>query len=89
MNDGGLQIIILSNPVIGNNLKFKLINLQKGIYTLSLYNILGQLVTTKVLTHKGGAVTETLSIKQTLVAGIYQLRLSGNQINIIQQVIKN
>jgi len=64
-------------------------NLQKGIYTITLTNKLGQQIVTKEIEHAGGSATEIIESSKALVAGVYQLRLTGGGINIIRQVIKN
>ena len=44
---------------------------------------------TKMINHAGGSATETIEPSKALAAGVYQLRLTGEGINIIRQVIKN
>jgi hypothetical protein len=42
-----------------------------------------------VIDHAGGSATENLEPSKALGAGVYQLKLSGEGINIIYQVIKH
>ncbi|MEP6927619.1 MAG: T9SS type A sorting domain-containing protein, partial [Ginsengibacter sp.] len=83
-------IIIYPNPVSDNSIGLQMINLQKGIYRITLTNKLGQQIVTKEIDHAGGSATETIVLSKVLAAGVYQLRLTdGSGINIIRQVIKN
>ena len=82
------RITIYPNPIKGNSIALQM-NLQKGIYTITLTNKLGQQIVTKEIEHAGGSATEIIESSKALVAGVYQLRLTGGGINIIRQVIKN
>ncbi len=80
-------LTIYPNPITGNMIALQM-NLPKGNYTIALYNKLGQQIMNKVITYAGGLSNETIELSNSLAAGIYQLRLSGNGINISRQVIK-
>ena len=82
------RITIYPNPINGNTITLQM-NLQKGNYTISLTNKLGQRILTKVIGHAGGSASENIEPSKALAAGVYQLRVSGGGINIIHQVIKN
>ena len=75
------------NPITNNTVALAM-NLQKGRYLITLTNQLGQQILTKVLNHSGGSATENIEPSKALAAGVYQLRLSGEGININRQVIK-
>ena len=83
------MITIYPNPVIGNSITLQVNDLQKGSYTISLTNKLGQQIMNKLMEHAGGSATETIEFSKALAAGVYQLSLTGPGINIIRQVIKN
>jgi hypothetical protein len=88
-HSGATQISIYPNPVKGNTLVLQINNLQKGNYTLTLTNKHGQQITTKKMAHAGGSATETMKPLKEMATGVYQLRLTGEGINLITQVIKN
>ena len=85
----GALIAIYPNPINGKTIVLQMINLQKGNYTITLSNKLGQQMQHKMIEHPGGSATATIEPLNTLAAGVYLLRLSGGEINIIHQVIKN
>ncbi len=81
-------ITIMPNPVNGNTIALQ-VNLPKGNYFIGVTNKLGQLILSKNIQHAGGSTTEKMEFSKALVGGIYQLRISGEGIDIIRQVIKN
>ena len=82
------RITIYPNPIKGNSIALQM-NLQKGIYTITLTNKLGQQIVTKEIEHAGGSATENIELPKALPGGVYQLRLLGGDVNITRQVIKN
>ncbi|MEO5647342.1 MAG: FG-GAP-like repeat-containing protein [Chitinophagaceae bacterium] len=81
------MITIYPNPITGNTIALQM-NLQKGNYTISLTNNLGQQLYRQLIDHVGGSATENIELTKALAAGVYQLRLTGEGVNIIEQVIK-
>jgi hypothetical protein len=88
MGKGVGEITVYPNPINGNNLILE-INLQKGVYTLALTNVLGQQVYMKVINHAGGAATQTLELGKNMAQGVYQLQVSNGEERYTQKVIKN
>jgi hypothetical protein len=78
LNGGGKTgIVMYPNPVKGSTATLQLTNLEKGVYTASLYNQLGQKAFSKIITHGGGTASQTIDLG-SLAAGIYQLQLTGD-----------
>jgi hypothetical protein len=83
-------IVAYPNPVVGNSFSVDLNNIEKGSYRLSLVNNLGQEVYSEAVIHDGGSVMKTITMKETLPQGNYQLVLKGeNGIKLTQKIIKN
>lgn len=78
---------IYPNPVYNNSIGL-LVNLPKGNYQISVLNKMGQSIAIKSLVHGGGSATETIDVSMPFPAGVYQLRLSGEGINITRPLIK-
>ena len=89
ISNGATLITIYPNPLKGKTIVLQMNNLQKGNYTITLSNGLGQQLLHKVIEHPGGSATSTIEPSKVLAAGVYLLRLSGGEINITHQVIKN
>ncbi len=81
-------LTIYPNPVNGKTIVLQMNNLQKGNYTVTLTNKMGQQLMHKVIEHSGGSATKTIEPSKALAAGVYLLRLSGGEINITHQIIK-
>ncbi|CAN5394500.1 hypothetical protein BH10BAC3_BH10BAC3_17020 [soil metagenome] len=81
-------IAVYPNPVKGNSFALQ-INLQKGSYAIVLTNKLGQQLMSKVIKHAGGSATEIMESSKVLAAGVYQLRVTGEGVDIIQRIIIN
>lgn len=89
ITNSSLNIITVNpNPVNGNIIALQL-NLQKENYIISLTNKLGQLILIKNIYHAGGSAIVNIEPSKALARGVYQLRLSGSDINITRQVIKD
>jgi hypothetical protein len=92
VNFGKLQpaISIVPNPVTTNSFGLQLTDLEKGTYTLVLYNNLGQQVYNTKLQHDGGSVLKHIQPDATLANGSYRLLLMGdNNVRLTTAIIKN
>ncbi len=85
---GGIKNIfkVAGNPVNGKIIKLQLENVDKGNYTLKVYNNIGQTVISKTLIHNGGSTTETISLGN-ISKGSYQLSILGNNVKEIRTII--
>lgn len=70
-------IHIFPNPVTLGALNIQVQNRQAGVYTLRLFNSLGQVVFQKQLFHSGGSSSQVLYLPQGIIKGYYQLEISG------------
>ena len=85
---GGEGIIFYPNPVVGNTIQLQLNNIPQGDYIISITNNLGQQVFKKLILHNGGSAIQTIDV-HNLVKGIYQLSITGGEINFTKKVLKN
>jgi hypothetical protein len=83
-------INIYPNPFTGSNIGLQLNNIDKGNYTLMLYNDLGQQVYQTPVYHTGGTVFKSIQVGKSLANGTYRLVLTGiGGERFITQVIKH
>jgi hypothetical protein len=75
------------NPAIGNDVKVQISNLDKGTYSLSVYNTVGQLMTQQSFTHNGGAATESVNVSK-LAPGAYDVKVSNGDFEAHAKIIK-
>jgi hypothetical protein len=80
VNLNGLYVnsTIYPNPVKGSKFDWKLEGLEKGSYTIRLYNQLGQTLYSKLFTSQGGSLTETIELNESLATGVYTLILQNS-----------
>jgi hypothetical protein len=78
---------IVGNPVHNKLLVLQLENVDKGNYTLQVFNNIGQQVATQTWLHNGGSATQTMSLGN-VAAGTYQVRITnGNVVKLAKTVV--
>ncbi len=81
--------IVSPNPVSGNTINLQLTDIENGTYNLVLINDLGQRIFSTRVQHAGGSAVILLSPLSTLAKGVYEIILTGENIRIINRMIKN
>lgn len=79
---------IYPNPIVGNNVTIQFANINKGVYTVNLFNVMGQKVLSKMINHSGGSASQTININENLPSGNYSLQTTGNGIIVNKRMIK-
>lgn len=69
------NVTVYPNPATGNTINVR-INLEKGPYTISLYNNNGTKVYSRVIEHLGASSTQTISFDKS-VKGLHVLKLNN------------
>jgi hypothetical protein len=82
------SITVYPNPVTTNTISLQLSNLERGKYTVTLTNKLGQQLYYSVIEHNGGSSTQTLRINSSFPKGSYQLQVIGDDVRMTKQLIK-
>lgn len=82
-----MGISIYPNPVRGNVMGLQLLNLEKNIYQVRLYNSGGQQVYATTVLHNGGSATQSVSIGKSLVKGSYTLVVTNGKIVFNKNVL--
>lgn len=70
-------ISIYPNPVTGNTIALQFTNMPKGIYTLRLLNLMGQVMFCGTAVHNGSSGTQTITPESSMAKGNYYLEISG------------
>lgn len=90
ISSGQPAISVMPNPVTTNSFGLRLTDLDKGVYTLILYNSIGQQVYNSKLQHDGGTVIKQIQPGIALANGNYRLLLLGdNNTRLTVSIIKN
>ena len=83
-------ISVMPNPVTNNSFGLQLTDLEKGVYTLVMYNNLGQQVYNTKLQHDGGSAIKHIQPGVDFASGSYRLLLQGdNNVRLTTSIIKN
>ena len=84
------SISVKPNPITGSTIGLQMNNIDKGTYTMVLYNDLGQKVYQTQVYHNGGSAFKTIPISTAMANGTYRLSLMGtNGERFMTQIIKN
>jgi hypothetical protein len=81
------EFSVYPNPVKGGIVSLQMSNVEKGIYTVKIFNNLGQELAIKTINHNGGSVTQTIDLGKTVAAGIYKLQINNGTTSITKTVI--
>ncbi|MFP5039847.1 SBBP repeat-containing protein [Parasediminibacterium sp. JCM 36343] len=65
------------NPITHGNLYLQLSNMEKGNYSLQLFNTLGQSILTQAIVHEGGSSNRNIVLPGKLTSGNYFLQVKG------------
>ena len=82
-------ISVAPNPITNNEIRLLLTNLNKGTYTLILYNNLGQKIYSTAFEHSGGSTTKNIPLGINMPTGSYRLLLRGAHEHMTTTIIKN
>ena len=79
MTDKGIKsITVYPNPVKGNVIGLQMNNLEAGEYTARLFNVAGQEIWNKGITHNGNNGAISIQLQKALSSGNYQLQLTND-----------
>ncbi len=81
------EFTVYPNPVKGGVISLQMSNVEKGIYTVRIYNNLGQEIAAKTINHNGGSATQTIDLGKPIAQGNYQLSIMGNNVKEIRTII--
>ena len=71
------DLVIYPNPVKGLLLSIQVPNLEKGMYSMKVFNNTGALLYTQQFQHQGAAVNQSVQLPANFKTGIDNLQLSG------------
>ncbi len=78
---------VIGNPVKNKTVALQLEGVEKGSYTITVYNNMGQQVATKTIVHAGGSATDALPLGN-VATGSYQLSIMGNNgVKVVKNIL--
>ena len=87
IGDVKASVSLYPNPVVNRQANLMMNNINEGSYIISLYNTNGQQLMNQSIKHPGGTANILIQLPGSISAGMYQLRLTGNNNNFTQSVI--
>jgi hypothetical protein len=71
---------VFPNPVSNNRVNLQSGNLAKGEYKIEVYSAAGQQLVKKSISHSGGVAIHSVQLPAGTTAGIYTIRVTGNEV---------
>jgi hypothetical protein len=84
---GNNSVIIYPNPVTDGQLVLQTPDLKRGIYTVNVFNAVGQQVHRVFINHSGGFVTQSIQLPSSLKSGIYNFQLISDGVKLTKTFI--
>jgi hypothetical protein len=86
---GGKQaeFTVYPNPVKGGVIRLQLSNVEKGIYTVRIFNNIGQELLNKTINHNGGSASQTIELGKGVAQGTYNMQISSVSSKINKTII--
>ncbi len=83
----GAVFTVYPNPVKGGVASLQMSNVEKGIYTVKIYNNVGQELAAKTINHNGGSATQTINLGKGIATGTYNMQITNGTTVITKTVI--
>ncbi len=85
---GGIKNVftVAGNPIKNGQLVIQMENVEKGNYTITIYNNLGQQMINKTIVHETGSATQTIELGN-VAAGTYQLSIIGSNVKTTRTIV--
>ena len=81
------DIYIYPNPVTQGTLNVQLTAIEKGIYTVSLYNNAGEKVAEQQITYNGNGAPVNINLPKVLATGAYTLKVQNDKVKMSRIII--
>jgi hypothetical protein len=83
----GTEFTVYPNPVKGGIVSLQMSNVEKGIYTVKIFNNIGQEVASKTISHNGSSATQTIDLGKGIATGTYNMQITNGTTVITKTVI--
>jgi hypothetical protein len=83
----GTEFSVYPNPVKGGVVSLQMSNVEKGTYSVRIFNNIGQEVASKTINHNGGSATQTIDLGKSIATGIYSMQITNGTTVITKTVI--
>jgi hypothetical protein len=88
MGKGPGTVSVYPNPVKGNVVNLQFDSMEKGNYTVTLQNGMGQIMLSKQINHIGGSATQSFELQNNLAKGVYRIRITNGTFNTVISLVR-
>jgi hypothetical protein len=81
------ELAIAPNPVTARQMNLQLSGIEKGSYTITLYNSIGQAVYSFKVNVDGSALTQSISLPSSVRGGVYNVQLTGADVRMAKRIV--
>ncbi len=81
------EFTVYPNPVKDGIINLQMSNVEKGIYTVKIFNNAGQEVANRRIINNGGSATETITLDKGTAKGNYKMQITNGTTSVIKSVI--
>ena len=86
--NGATVISIYPNPVTTNKLILNASNLSRGRYQVQLYDMGGRSIHSQTFDYSSSSISQVIDLPASMKAGVYSLRITGNNLNQVKTFAK-
>ena len=87
VNEEKAEMKVYPNPVQNNEIRFQLVNAEKGKYAAKLFDVKGRMILSREIDYNGGAAGMTMSLERPVPPGVYFFQLFNGKIKMNQNII--
>ncbi len=81
------DVTVTPNPVRDGLVRLQLSNLEKGVYSVAVYNNNGQVIYTGSIVNDGGFSSRSIQLPAGIAKGIYRLQVKGGATGIVKNIV--
>ena len=81
------EFTVYPNPVKDGIINLQMSNVEKGVYTVKIFNNAGQEVANRRIINNGGSATETITLDKGIAKGNYKMQITNGSTSVIKSVI--
>jgi hypothetical protein len=81
------EMKVFPNPIKNNQVNFKINDLEKEIYTISIFNQMGQQIITQTTDHPGGTLNKIIYLDKKPATGIYYVHVANKNKQFNQKIV--
>lgn len=87
LQTNGIWVNVYPNPVKGSNANVQLENFERSVYTIAVFNQMGQKIYSKNISHNGGTATYGIELPAQAKKGVYSVQVGNTVTKVINKIV--